>query len=138
MIQRPVPPRPASPLIVLWTGLYEGGWSASAASQPPIMTTGDSAADATAHPRTAGLELAGRAPHGIRVMGSLPSLVSAGRVSSRLCRLGGRGGCRLCRLGGRGGCRLLGAGEVGAADPDRGDVDGQGEQRDGGGGAERA
>src|SRR5215471_11507188 len=101
------------------------------------MATGDSAADATAHPRTVGLELAGRARHGIMVMGSLPSLVSAGRESSRLCRLGGRGGYRLCRLGGRGGyrlCRLGGrggfgllvAGEVGAADPDRGGVDGQG------------
>jgi len=46
---------------------------------------------------------------------------------------------RLCRLGGgHGGYRLLGAGEVGAADPDRGDVDGQGEQRDPGGDQERA
>jgi hypothetical protein len=33
---------------------------------------------------------------------------------------------------------LLGAGEVGAADPDRGDVDDQGEQRDPGGDQERA
>src|SRR5262249_19014106 len=45
---------------------------------------------------------------------------------------------RWCRLGQRGGFGLRGAGEVGAADPDRGDVDGQGEQRDGGGGQERA
>src|SRR5215472_2832422 len=45
---------------------------------------------------------------------------------------------RLCRVGGRGGCRLGGAGEVGAADPDRGGVDDQGEQRDGGGGQEPA
>src|SRR5262245_59434515 len=40
---------------------------------------------------------------------------------------------RLCRVGGRGGWRLLGAGEVGALDPDHGEVDDQGEQRDGGG-----
>ena len=33
---------------------------------------------------------------------------------------------------------MLGAGEVGAADPDRGDVDDQGEQRDPGGDQERA
>src|SRR5215470_166423 len=39
----------------------------------------------------------------------------------------------LCRVGGRGGYRLRGAREVGAADPDRGDVDDQGEQRDPGG-----
>src|SRR5215472_4155931 len=45
---------------------------------------------------------------------------------------------RLCRVGGRGGGRWLGAGEVGAADPDRGDVDGQGEQRDPGGDQEPA
>jgi hypothetical protein len=44
----------------------------------------------------------------------------------------------LCRFGGRGGHRLLGAGEVGAPDPDRGDVDGQGEQRDPGGNQEPA
>ena len=45
---------------------------------------------------------------------------------------------RLCRVGGRGGFGLLGACEVGAADPDRGDVDNQGEQRDPGGDQERA
>src|SRR5215831_12105582 len=45
---------------------------------------------------------------------------------------------RLCRVGGRGGFGLLGAGEVGAADPDRGDVDDQGEQRDRGGDQEGA
>src|SRR5215813_1655843 len=45
---------------------------------------------------------------------------------------------RLCRVGGRGGFGLLGAGEVGAVDSDCGDVDDQGEQRDGGGGQERA
>src|SRR5215467_11045277 len=45
---------------------------------------------------------------------------------------------RLCRVGGRGGYWLLVAGEVGAADPDHGGVDDQGEQRDGGGGQERA
>src|SRR5262249_18911019 len=45
---------------------------------------------------------------------------------------------RWCRVGGRGGFGLLGAGEVGAADPDHGGVDDQGEQGDGGGGQERA
>lgn len=48
-----------------------------------------------------------RSPH----RGSLPSQVSAGR-----------GSLRLCRVGGRGGYRLRGAGEVGAADPDRGEA----------------
>jgi len=41
-------------------------------------------------------------------------------------------------LQGDGQCRLLSAGEVGAADPDRGDVDGQGEQGDPGGDQEAA
>src|SRR5215472_13607721 len=45
---------------------------------------------------------------------------------------------RWCRVGGRGGFGLLGAGEVGAADPDRGEVDDQGEQRDPGGDQEPA
>src|SRR5215813_6165173 len=173
MIQRPVPPRPASPLIVLWTGLYEGGWSASATSQPPIMTTGDSAADAIAHPGTAGLELARRPRHGIssppvslareirtalldnQAMSCLlhPTTLPSGEpaalvdqprdiaetgqaadpVSLRLCWLGKRGG--YC---GRGGYWLRGAGEVGAPDPDHGEVDDQGEQRDGGGDQEPA
>src|SRR6266704_1579447 len=44
----------------------------------------------------------------------------------------------LCRVGGRGGGRWLGAGEVGAADPDHGEVDDQGEQRDPGGDQEPA
>jgi hypothetical protein len=45
---------------------------------------------------------------------------------------------RLCRFGGRGWSRLLRAGKVGAPDPDRGDVNGQGEQRDHGGNQEPA
>src|SRR2546429_4853930 len=45
---------------------------------------------------------------------------------------------RWCRVGGRGGFGWLGGGEVGAADPDDGDVDDQGEQRDPGGGQEPA
>src|SRR5215470_11240256 len=45
---------------------------------------------------------------------------------------------RWCRVGGRGGFGLLGAGEVGAADPDHGEVDDQGEQRDPGGDQEPA
>src|SRR5262245_48903183 len=113
------------------------------------MTTGDSAAEAIAHPRAGGLELAGRARHGI----SSP-LLSRHRhtrsvslyIQAMTCRLhptalpggepaalvdqpcgipetgraAGPVSLRLGRLGGRGGYRLLGAGEVGAADPDRG------------------
>src|SRR6185312_12755448 len=45
---------------------------------------------------------------------------------------------RWCRVGGRGGGRWLGPGEVGAADPDHGEVDDQGEQRDPGGDQEPA
>src|SRR5262245_22536209 len=41
-------------------------------------------------------------------------------------------------LEGDGQCRLLGAGEVGVADPDQGEVDGQGEQGDSGGDQEAA
>ena len=41
-------------------------------------------------------------------------------------------------MGGRGGFRWLGGGEVGAADPDHGEVDDQGEQRDPGGDQEPA
>ena len=41
-------------------------------------------------------------------------------------------------MGGCGGFGWLGAGEVGAADPDQGEVDDQGEQRDPGGGQECA
>ena len=57
-------------------------------------------------------------------------------LSHRWFRLA-EGHRRLSQLGGRGGCRV-GAGEVGAPDPDHGGVDGQGEQRDGGGDQERA
>src|SRR5229473_872794 len=53
-----------------------------------------------------------------------------------VCVFGGHR--RLCRVGGRGGFGLLGGGEVGAADPDHGEVDDQGEQRDPGGGQEPA
>src|SRR5215467_690879 len=137
------------------------------------MTTGDSAADAIAHPGTAGLELARRPRHGIssppvspareirtalldsQAMSCLlyPTTLPSGEpaalvdqprdiaetgqaadpVSLRLCWLGGRSG--YC---GRGGYWLRGAGEVGAPDPDHGEVDDQGEQRDPGGDQEPA
>ncbi|MGB9111713.1 MAG: hypothetical protein WCF24_03190 [Acidimicrobiales bacterium] len=52
MTQGSVAPFPASALIVSRTGLYEAGWSAAAATKPPMRRAGAAPAATTAHQAT--------------------------------------------------------------------------------------